>query len=184
MGLTLEPGVTVEAGRYTALVSPPGFLVDLLLQPEVDRFETLYCYGVSSRVLHRLPRRAPRIAIQSCMTVHQLLASLRECHHSIVIVEYDDGIFSPLEGDDREVVFAVGRTLRELAREAAVLVWAPRGDRGLKALLLTADQVVWHYDERPAASPVRRRGRPVQMTLAEAADRVPSGTMVEPKSSV
>ncbi len=103
------------------------------------------------------------------MTVHQLLASLRECHHSIVIVEYDDGIFSPLEGDDREVVFAVGRTLRELAREAAVLVWAPRGDRGLKALLLTADQVVWHFDERPAASHVRtRRRQAVQVTLAGA----------------
>ena len=169
MRLSLEPGVTVEPGRYTALMAPPGFLADLLLQPELGRFETLYCYGVSSRVLHLLPRRAPRIAIQSCMTVHQLLASLRECHHSIVIVEYDDGIFSPLEGEDRDVIFTVGRTLRELAREAAVLVWAPRGDRGLKALLRTADQVVWHYDERPAASLVRqRRRRPVQTTLAGA----------------
>ncbi|MEN6518850.1 MAG: hypothetical protein ABFC38_11855 [Methanospirillum sp.] len=168
MRLTLEPGVTVEPGRYTALVSPPGFLVDVLLQPEVDRFTALYLYGVSSRVLHRLPRRAPRMAIQSCMTVHQLLASLRECHHSIVIVEYDDGIFSPLEGDDRDVIFTVGRTFRELAREAAVLVWAPRGDRGLKALLLTADQVVWHYDERPSAWTQIRRKRPVQMTLADA----------------
>ncbi|MEN6516628.1 MAG: hypothetical protein ABFC38_00370 [Methanospirillum sp.] len=89
-------------------------------------------------------------------------------HQSIVIVEYDDGIFSPLEGDDREVVFAVGRTLRELAREAAVLVWAPRAERGLKALLRTADQVVWHYEERPAPLMRTRRKRPVQMTLAEA----------------
>ncbi len=167
MGLTLEPGVTVEPGRYTVLVSPPGFLADLLLQPEVDRFETVYCYGVSSRVLHRLPRRPPRIAIQSCMTVHQLLASLREAHQTIVIVEYDDEIFSPLEGDDRDVVFVLGRTLREIAREAAVLLWSPRGDRGLKALLLTADQVVWHFDERPA-TPVRRRRRQVQATLMEA----------------
>lgn len=166
MGILLEPGVTVEAGRYTALVSPPGFLVDLLAQPEVDRFTALYLYGVSSRVLHRLPRRAPRLAAQSCMTVHQLLASLREADQSIVIVEYDDGIFSPLEGDDRDVIFAVGRTLRELARSSAVLLWAPRGDRGLRALLLTADQVVWHYDERPAARP--RRRRPVQTTFAEA----------------
>ena len=168
MTLLLEPGVTIEPGRYTALKAPPGFLADLLLQPEVGRFETLYCYGVSSRVLHLLPRRAPRLSIQSCMTVHQLLASLRECHHSIVIVEYDDGIFSPLEGDDRDVIFAVGRTLRELAREAAVLVWSPRGDRGLKALLLTADQVVWHYDERPATLMRTRRRNPVQMTLADA----------------
>ena len=169
MALTLEPGGAVEPGRYTALVSPPGFLVDVLLQPEVDRFETLYCYGVGSRVLGRLPRQAPRIALQSCMTVHQLLASLREAHQSIVIVEYDDGIFSPLEGDDRDVIFAVGRTLRELAREAAVLVWAPRGDRGLRALLLLADQVVWHYDERPARSMdrPRRRRRAVQTILGD-----------------
>ena len=170
MALTLEPGVTVEAGRYTALVSPPGFLVDVLLQPEVDRFETLYCYGVGSRVLGRLPRQAPRLALQSCMTAYQLLASLREAHQSIVIVEYDDGIFSPLEGEERDVIFAVGRTLRDLAREAAVLVWAPRGDLGFRALLGTADQIVWHYDERPARSmaPARRRGRTVQATLADA----------------
>lgn len=88
------------------------------------------------------------------MTAHQLLASLREAHQSIVIVEYDDGIFSPLEGDDRDVIFAVGRQLRELAREAAVLVWAPRAERGTKALLRPAGQVVWHFEERP-----------VQMTL-------------------
>ena len=169
MRLSLDPGLTVEAGRYTALIAPPGFLVDLLAQPEIDRYTTLYLYGVSSRVLHRLPRRAPRLAVQSCMTVHQLLASLREAYQSIVIVEYDDGIFSSLEGEDRDVIFAVGRTLRDLARSSTVLVCAPRADRGLKALLRTADQVVWHYDERPAASAVRpRRRRPVQTTLAEA----------------
>ena len=173
--LQLEPGVTVEPGRYTALVSPPGFLPDILLQPEVDRFTALYLYGVSSRVLHRLPRRAPRMAVQSCMTAHQLLASLRDADQSIVIVEYDDGIFSPLEGEERDVIFAVGRTLRELVRSAAVLVWAPKADRGLKGLLRTADQVVWHFDERPAALPVRRRRRPVQMTLAEASDGLPRG---------
>jgi hypothetical protein len=87
--LSLEPGVTLEPGRYTALIAPPGFLVDLLLQPEADRYTTLYLYGVSSRVLHRLPYRAPRLAVQSCMTVHQLLASLREAYQTIVIVEYD-----------------------------------------------------------------------------------------------
>ena len=169
MRLSLEPGVTVEPGRYTALIGPPGLLVDLLAQPEVDRYTTLYLYGVSSRVLHRLPRRAPRLAVQSCMTVHQLLASLREAYQSIVIVEYDDGIFSSLEGEDRDVIFTVGRTLRELARSSTVLLYAPRADRGLKGLLRTADQVVWHFEERPAASAGRpRRRRPVQMTLAEA----------------
>ena len=166
MTLTLERGITLETGRYTALVSPPGFLLDVLLQPEVDRFETLYCYGVGSRVLHRLPRQAPRLAVQSCMTVHQLLSALREAHQSIVIVEYDDGIFSPLEGDDRDVIFAVGRQLRELSSEAAVLLWAPRGDRGFRALMRTADQVIWYYDEQPAV-PVRRRRREVQATLAD-----------------
>jgi hypothetical protein len=157
--------VALEVGRYTALVSPPGFLADVLLLPEVDRFEALYLYGVGSRVLGRLPRQAPRLAIQSCMTVHQLLAALREAHQSIVIVEYDDGIFAGLEGEDREVIFAVGRTLREVKRSAAVLVWAPRAERGPKALLRMADLVVWHYDERPAAFRGRRR-RPVQATLA------------------
>ena len=71
---------------------------------------------------------------------------------------------SPLEGDDRDVIFAVGRQLRELSSEAAVLLWAPRGDRGFRALMRTAGQVVWYYDERPA-TPARRRRREVQATL-------------------
>jgi len=168
VALLLEPGVAVEVGRYTALVSPPGFLVDVLLAPEVGRFTSLYLYGVSSRVLHRLPRRAPRIGVKSCMTAHQLLESLREADESIVIVEYDDSIFSPLEGEDRDVIFAVGRQLRELSRSAAVLLWAPRAERGFRALMMTADQVVWHYDEQPARSMVRPRRRAVQATLVDA----------------
>ncbi len=107
------------------------------------------------------------MAVQGSMTTHQLPASLRKAGQSIVIVGYDDGIFSALEGDDRDVIFAVGRTLRELAREEAVLVWAPRAERGLKALLMTADQVVWNFDERPAASMRTRRRRAVQATSRE-----------------
>jgi hypothetical protein len=164
--LECEPGAALEPGRYTALIAPPGFLVDLLARPELDRFTALYLYGVSSRVLHRLPRRAPRLAIQSCMTVHQLLEALREAYQSIVIVEYDDEIFSPLEGAERDVIFAVGRTLRELVRSTAVLVYANRADRGFRALLIAADQVVWRYDKRPA--PAIRPRRPVQTTLGSA----------------
>jgi len=100
------------------------------------------------------------------MTVHQLLAALREAYQSIVIVEYDDEIFSPLEGVERDVIFAVGRTLRELVRSTAVLVYANRADRGFRAFLLTADQVVWRYDERPTSA-IRPR-RPIQTTLEEA----------------
>ncbi len=173
MAFLLEPGVAVEVGRFIALVSPPGFLVDVLQAPKVDRFTSLYLYGVSSRVLHRLPRRAPRIGVKSCMTASQLLESLREADESIVIVEYDDGIFSPLEGEDRDVIFAVGRQLRELSRSAAVLVWAPRAERGFRALMKTANQVVWHYEERPAGPMIRtRRRRQIQMSLADVTESV------------
>lgn len=172
MRITCDPGVTIEPGRYTALVGPPGFLLDILSRPEIDRFSALYLYGVGSRVLQGLPRRAPRLALQSCMTVHQLLASLREADQTFVIVEYDDDIFSPLEGDDRDVIFVVARTLCELARTSAVLLYAPRGDRGLRALVTTADQVVWRYREPPPSPPGRpggrRRVRTAQATLADA----------------
>lgn len=166
MQLSLEPGVTLEPGRPTALVAPPGFLVDLLIQPEVGRFSTLYLYGGSSRVLFRLPRRGPNLGVQSCMTVHQLLSSLREAYQTVVIVEYDDGVFSALEGDDRDVIVAVGEALRDLARSSTVLLYAPRADRGLRSLLWAVGQVVWRYDDRPSAPALRVRA--VQRTLEEA----------------
>lgn len=174
MRFTCDPGVTIEPGRYTALIGPPGFLLDILARPEIDRFSTLYLYGVGSRVLQGFPRRAPRLALQSCMTVHQLLASLREADQTIVIVEYDDGIFSPLEGDDRDVIFVVARTLRELAETSTVLLYAPRGYRGLGPLIRTPDQLVWWYRE-PLPSPIGRpqngsgrRARTTQATLEDA----------------
>ncbi|HOT94737.1 MAG TPA: hypothetical protein PK089_06075 [Methanoregulaceae archaeon] len=166
MQLTLEPGVSLGPGRATALIAPPGFLVDLLMQPEVGRYSTLYLYGVSSRVLFRLPRRGPNLGVQSCMTVHQLLSSLREAYQTIVVVEYDGDIFSALEGDDRDVITVVGEALQDLARSSVVLLYAPRADRGLRSLLRAAGQVVWRYDDRPAAPALRARA--VQRTLGEA----------------
>ncbi len=166
MRLSLEPGVTLEPGRATALVAPAGFVVDLLVQPEVGRFSTLYLYGVSSRVLFRLPRRGPNFGVQSCMTVHQLLSSLREAYQTIVVVEYDDDVFSALEGNDRDVIAAVGGALRDLARTSTVLLYAPRADRGLRNLLRAVGQVVWRYDERPKTPALS--ARPVQRTLDEA----------------
>lgn len=55
MRLDCDPGGTLESGRYTTPIAPPGFLVDLLARPEIDRFTALYLYGVSSRVLFRFP---------------------------------------------------------------------------------------------------------------------------------
>lgn len=174
MRLWLDPpGVALEQGRYTALVAPPEALLALLARPELDRFMTLYLYGVSSRVLHRLPRRPPAIALQSCMTVHQLLGALRAAHQTIVIVEYDPELFSALEDEQRETVWAVGRALRELASASLVLLYAERADRGLRALVRTADQAVYLYGAVPPPRSVppgaaSRRGRPVQRTLVEA----------------
>ncbi len=174
MQLWLDPpGVALEPGRYTALVAPPEPLLALLARPELDRFMALYLYGVSSRVLHRLPRRPPAaLALQSCMTVHQVLAALRGAHQTIVILEYDPEIFSALEDEQREAVWAVGRALRELASSSLVLLYAGQADRGVRALARTADQTVYLYGAVPpprAAAPgaAPRRARPAQRTLAE-----------------
>ena len=68
-----------------------------------------------------------------------------------MIVEYDDGIVSALEGGDHDVIFAVGRQLRELTHSSTVLLYAPRVERGLRALLGTADKIFWRYDELSSA---------------------------------
>ncbi len=167
------PGVPLEQGRYTALVAPPEPLLGLLGRPELDRFMTLYLYGISSRLLHRLPRRAPALEVQSCMTIHQLLVALQEAYHSIVLVEYDPELFSAIEGEQQEVVHAAGQALSELARSSLVLLYVGRADRGFRALSRPADQVVYLYGALPpsrAEAPARAVGghrRPAQRTLAE-----------------
>ena len=57
---------------------------------------------------------------------------------------------------------------RRMRGDAAFLIYAPKADRGLGALLRTADQVIWRYGARPAASAIRPRPRrSVQMTMAD-----------------
>ncbi len=164
MRLWCRPGVTFELRQLKVLVAPAERMAALLEVPEIATFHALYLHYGLSEVLFRVPRQGPNLLVQSCMTVHQLLASLQEAYQTIVVVEYDDGIFSALEGGDRDVIFAVGRQLRELARSSTVLLHAPRAERGLRALLGTADQVVWRYDERPAATRTQRL-RAVQLTI-------------------
>jgi len=150
------PEIVLEPRRYALLVAPPDALLG---SPEAGRYASLCLNGAGSRVLHCLPRRSPRLSVRRCMIVYRLLTSHREADATIVNSEYDNGVLSALDAGDRDVIFAVVRSLRELVLTSTVLLRAERSNRGVRSLFTTADQGVLHVEERRPA-PSGRAGRP------------------------
>jgi len=77
MRLDIPPGIELSSGRFTVLVGPPHAQLQVLTAAASTRFLTLYLYGTTSRILHRLPRRGCEVEVQSSCTAHQLLQVIR-----------------------------------------------------------------------------------------------------------
>lgn len=80
-----------------------------MIRAASTRFLTLYLYGTTSRVLYRLPRGTCGFEVQSSCTAHQLLQVIREVTATVVLVEYDEEIFSALDSDQRLLIEQIGQ---------------------------------------------------------------------------
>jgi hypothetical protein len=110
------------------------------------RFRVLYVIGNYSALLSRLDRRFEALEIRRGFTVFQLMTILEEAHHSLIFIEHDPLLYE----DAREMAKYVSQAMREAAKEAAVLLYAPGADPFLEELVKNADRV-FYFDERPRA---------------------------------
>ncbi len=86
------------------------------------------------------------LQIRRGFTVFQLMTILEESHHSLIFVEHDPLLYE----DAREMTEYVSQALREAAREAAILLYAPGADPYFAELVKNADRV-FYFDEGPRA---------------------------------
>lgn len=169
MEFELHPSVTLESGTFSVVTAPEELVLrGLNGTPALSRFLFLFVCGNYSRLLSGIRRRSTHFEVRRAFTLFQLLAILREAHHTILFLEHDPSLYDDAGPHLPEVAAA----LAEAARTALVVLYAPRPDPSLRVLARRADRVFClEAGERGPREPrAARPGRPLppgssQMTL-------------------
>ncbi len=89
-----------------------------------------------------MDRRFEALEVRRAFTVFQLMTVLEQNHHTIVIIEHDPLLYE----DGQEMTEYVSQAMRECAKEASVLLYAPSADPYLEEIIKNADRV-FYFDE-------------------------------------
>lgn len=147
MDFELYPTITLRSRSFNALLAPRDLFVQALNRNlNLQRFRVLYVTGNYSAVLSKLDRRFESLEIRRGFTVFQLMTILEEAHHSLILVEHDPLLYE----DAAEMAEYISLAMREAAKEAAVLLYAPGADPYFEELVKNADRV-FYFDEGPRA---------------------------------
>ena len=146
MEFPLCPGIPLETGTFNVIISDERMLVAALnASPDLRRFMFLYVCGNYSRILPGVASSAS-FDIRRAFTAHQLLTIIREAYHTIVFIEHDASVYDGAA----DLVDPVARALKEVAREALVVLYADRQDCRLNRLMRHANRV-FYFTEPPMA---------------------------------
>lgn len=144
MEFTLCPGIPLQTGTFTVIIGDDRLITGALnASSELRRFMFLFVCGNYSRILPSVDTTSTCFDVRRAFTAHQLLTIIREAYHTIVMVEHDPGVYEGAE----ELVGPVARALKEISREALVILCADRQDRQVNHLMKPADRVF--YFARP-----------------------------------
>jgi hypothetical protein len=147
MDFELYPTITLRPRSFSALLAPRElFIAALNRNLNLQRFRVLYVSGNYSAILSRLDRRFEALEIRRGFTVFQLMTILEEAHQSLILVEHDPLLYE----DAAEMTEYVSLALREAAKDAAVLLYAPGADTYFEELVKSADRA-FYFEEGPRA---------------------------------
>lgn len=145
MDLELYPTITLRSRSFNALLAPKEMFIQALNSHlNLQRFKVLYICGNYSGVLSSLDRRFDAIEVRRAFTVFQLMTILEENRHTVVIIEHDPLLYE----DAQDMTEYVSQAMRETAKDAAVLLYAPGADPCLEELIKSADRA-FYFDEGP-----------------------------------
>jgi hypothetical protein len=157
MDFDLFPIITLRSRSFSALLAPWELFVQALNRNlNLQRFRVLYVTGNYSAVLSKLDRRFEALEIRRGFTVFQLMTILEENHHSLIFIEHDPLLYE----DAREMTEYVSLALREAAKEAAVLLYAPGADPYFEELAKNADHVFCFSEGSRAEAQVVAKANP------------------------
>jgi hypothetical protein len=138
MRIELVQGVTLQSGTFNAVIAPEQVIIAAInSHTDLQRFLFLFVCGNYSRLLSGISRMSGNFEIRRAFTAHQLFTILKEASHTIVFVEHDPTMFDGAE----KMVIPVAGALRDVGREALVILYTPSMDRPFSALMRLADRV-------------------------------------------
>jgi hypothetical protein len=151
MDFDLLPTVSLRSRSFNALVAPTEMFTKALNHNlNLQRYKVLYISGNYSSILSRLDRRFQDLEIRRAFTVFQLMTILEEARHTLIIIEHDPLLYE----DAAELTEFISKSMRETAKEAAVLLYSPTMDKFLEDLTRNADRV-FCFNESPRAETKR-----------------------------
>jgi DNA polymerase I len=138
MRIELQNGIALQSGTFNAVIAPERVIVSALnSHADLQRFLFLFVCGNYSRLLSSINRTSANFEVRRAFTAHQLFTILKEASHTIVFVEHDPTMFDGAE----KMITPVSAALRDVGREALVVLYTPSVDRPFLALVRSADRI-------------------------------------------
>jgi len=132
-------GINIASGELAAIVAPPDFAVELILDYLNHSDGLLYVSGNSSLILPRFSRFKLSFDVRRAFTAYQLMQILEEAHQSMLFIEHD-GFEDEVSHSFIEALFL---GMREIARDgAAVIVYSYKMDRFMDFIVRNADRFI------------------------------------------
>jgi hypothetical protein len=171
MRIEISNGIALQSGTFNAVIAPEQVIITALnSNADLQRFLFLFVCGNYSRILSSINRTSTNFEVRRAFTAHQLFTILKEAGHTIVFVEHDPTMFDGAEA----MIPPVAGALRDVGREALLILYTPSVDRPFAALVHSADRI---FHSTPSGDPASHRHRstrslrsgcplpPVQTTL-------------------
>jgi hypothetical protein len=145
MDFELHPTITLRPRSFNVLVATREMFIQALNKNlNLQRFKVLYVAGNYSGILSKLDRRFTELEIRRSFTVFQLMTTLEEAHHSLIIVEHDPMLYD----DAAEMVEYISHALGDASKGAMVLLYSHAVDPFLEDLMKNADRV-FYFEQGP-----------------------------------
>jgi hypothetical protein len=153
MRIELQNGIALQSGTFNAVIAPERVIISALnSHADLQRFLFLFVCGNYSRLLSSINRTSANFEVRRAFTAHQLFTILKEASHTVVFVEHDPTMFDGAE----KMITPVSAALRDVGREALVILYTPSVDRPFLALVRSADRI---FQITPASDPSCRQHR-------------------------
>ena len=131
--------MTLHPGTFNGVIAPEKVIVAALNgNPDLQRFLFLYVSGNYSRLLNSINRSSKNFEIRRSFTAHQLVTTLKEASHTVVLVEHDPTRFEGAE----DLIPQIAGLLKEVGRESLVILYTPTMDRTFSGLIRQADHII------------------------------------------
>jgi hypothetical protein len=138
MRIELSAGITLQSGTFNAVIAPEKVIVSALnSHADLQRFLFLFVCGNYSRILSGINRTSGNFEVRRAFTAHQLFTILKKAGHTIVLVEHDPTMFDGAEN----MITPVSGALKDVGREALLILYTPTPDRAFSALIRQADRI-------------------------------------------